>query len=130
MSTSNTTLTVGSTEAIAGDIIYVPVSISDNTGIAGFDLKLNYDSTYLTPLSIERGDVLADGDFSTNLDEDTELDGTITASWSNASNMTEDGTLFIVEFLVSEDMRQVRNGSMAIPMDLSDLILLLHELKL
>lgn len=104
MSTSSIKVTVGDTEAIAGDIIYIPVSITDNTGVAGFDLKLKYDSKYLTPLSVERGDVLADGDFSTNLDEDTELDGTITASWSNASNMIEDGTLFIVEFLISDDV--------------------------
>ena len=105
MSTSNTKLTVESAEALAGDTIYVPVSISDNTGIAGFDFKLNYDSTYLTPISIESGDVLASGDFSTSLDEDAEItDGTITASWSNAINMTEDGTLFVVEFLVSDSV--------------------------
>ena len=116
MSTLNTKLTVGSTEAIAGDIIYVPISISNNTGIAGFDLKLNYDSIYLTPISIERGDVLTDGDFSTSLDENAEVtDGVIIASWSNASNMTEDGTLFIIGFLVSDNVEL--NQTLAVTLD-------------
>ena len=99
-------ITVENTEAVVGDTIYVPISISDNTGIAGFDMQLKYDSQYLTPVSLEKGEILTDGDFSSSIDEEsnTAETDTVTVHWNDASDMTENGTLFTIGFEVSEDV--------------------------
>lgn len=97
-------IAVESFESAPGDIISVPVSITGNEGIAGFDLQLQYDSAYLTPLSMEQGDLLVDGEFSSSLEEENRTeDGTIGVHWSSTSDLAEDDILFTVEFQVSEN---------------------------
>lgn len=107
-------ITVGSTTGVAGKYVNVPVIIDDNPGIAGFSLKLNYDKNSLTPVSIRDGDALADGgtimddkSVISNLHEDdidsSELDY-VTAYWNDNENLTKNGVLFTVQFLISENV--------------------------
>lgn len=101
----STSVTVEGFPGVAGESVYVPVDISGNTGIAGFNFKLSYDKEYLTPVSVMQEDLIEDGNFSSNVTEGTdnsELDY-VNVQWNNADNMKEDGTLFIVEFKVSEN---------------------------
>ena len=105
-STNEVNLTLDSIKATAGDYISIPVTIAENEGIAGFNFRLDYDKNYLTPVAITKGDILADGTFTSNLTEDTdgsELDY-ITAYWNCAYDMTEDGELFVVDFLVNDNV--------------------------
>ena len=104
MSLENISFTVGSAEVTGGDYIYIPVSISNNTGLAGFDLKLTFDNNYLTPVSIIEGDMLKSGTFTSNVIQDADLSELeyVTATWIDSDNMNEDGTLFIVEFMVND----------------------------
>lgn len=96
-------ITVEGFEGMAGDKVYVPVSIAENGGIAGFDLQLTYDSEYLTPVSIEKGELLMDGEFSSNLEEaEGTAPDTIGVHWADTDNLTEDGELFTVEFQIRE----------------------------
>lgn len=105
LSTNEINLEVGNVEASGGEYVSVPVTISENEGIAGFNFKIEYDKNVLTPVSVTKGDALLDGSFMTNLTEDTdgpELDY-VTAYWNNSYNVTDNGELFNVEFLVNEN---------------------------
>lgn len=104
---SITNITVESFDGNAGSSVYIPVTVKDNAGIAGFDIKLSYDKDYLTPVSIEKGDILTDGEFISNLQTEEEAGNAdyVTAFWNNADNLTEDGTLFIAEFLVNDNVQ-------------------------
>lgn len=99
-------ITVEGFEGVAGEYIDIPISIADNPGIAGFSFTLNYDKEKLTPVAIEKSDMLIDGNFASNLDE-TE-DGSnldyVTATWSDTDLITEDGALFNVMFMVNENV--------------------------
>lgn len=99
-------ITVASVEGTNGEYVYVPVTISDNDGIAGFNFAIDYDSEYLTPMSITPGDILLDGEFVSNLSEDADLTEieTITAYWHSSDDVTVDGTLFVIEFLVNDNV--------------------------
>ncbi len=104
MSTNEVKLAMEEIEAGAGEIVTVPVTISDNEGIAGFNFRLDYDRNYLTPISVTKGELLLDGSFTTNLTEETDGEELeyITAYWNSADNMYDDGELFVVEFMVKD----------------------------
>ena len=99
-------ITVEGFEAAAGEYIDIPISITNNPGIAGFNFTINYDKEKLTPVAIEKSDMLIDGNFASNLEETedgSELD-MVTASWSDTDPVTEDGALFNVMFIVSDSV--------------------------
>lgn len=89
----------------AGEYIDVPVTLSKNSGIAGFNFNINYDTSTLTPVSITAGDILSDGTFTSNLLQDINLSHLecVTAYWNNPSNITDNGTLFTIRFKVNEN---------------------------
>ena len=105
MASKEVDISLGEAEVTAGDYISVPVMITGNEGIAGFNFTLNYDKEYLTPVAIEKGEMLVDGNFTSNLTEET--DGSsldyVTAYWNCAYDMVEDGELFSVDFIVSDN---------------------------
>ncbi len=106
MSVPEVNLALENITAEAGESVMVPVTISENDGIAGFNFTLNYDKEYLTPISITKGDILLDGNFTSNLTDDTDgaaLD-CVTAYWNSSYDMADDGELFAVEFLVKENV--------------------------
>lgn len=105
MSAENIDITVESTEAYPGEYISIPVKISNNTGISGFKFVLDYDSEYLTPIAVSNGDILEDGLFTANFDEDTDISELekLVIYWTSADSATSDGTLFTIDFLVSEN---------------------------
>ena len=83
-------------------VVSVPVYIKNNTGIAGLGLTFTYDSEVLTPKEV----VGATG--SENVLTEGMLNDTISTSknnmfkviWSGSSNLTKDGTLFYISFVV------------------------------
>lgn len=89
--------------AMAGEEISVPVTISNNVGIAGSMFSFEYDSRlkYLdTSWDIIKGtDVVS---------ETTSADGmnVVTITSANASNTTEEGMLFSLNFEVPEDVKE------------------------
>ncbi len=89
----------------AGEYVDVPVTLSKNSGIAGFNFNINYDTSALTPVSITAGDILSDGTFTSNLLQDINLSHLecVTAYWNNPSNITDNGTLFTIRFKVNEN---------------------------
>ena len=88
----------------AGEFITVNVNLERNPGLATFSMELEFDKTYLKPLSIAPGSWFANGMLDSNLDplsgysaDDLEY---ITAFWSNRENINNSGTLFTVVFEV------------------------------
>lgn len=116
-------ITVEAFEASAGEYIDIPVKISDNPGIAGFNFTLNYDKEKLTPVGIEKSEMLTDGNFASNLDETgdgAELEN-VTASWSDTDLITEDGALFNVMFVVNENVTAGETVSVEISCETDDM---------
>lgn len=93
---------VGSVRACAGETVTIPVSISDNPGIAAFRISINFDSSKLTPESVESGAVLSKGSLTTNLEEEDFAGNSITVYWENPSDIKDDGELLLLTFSINE----------------------------
>ena len=85
---------VGTVSGEIGDTVTVPVSISNNPGIAGFTFVFDYDASAMTLTGISKGAVLQDGSFTPNVAGKT-------LNWFNAVNVTENGVLFNLTFKLS-----------------------------
>ncbi len=98
-------VTVGVVDASAGSEIEIPVTISENPGISGFKLVINYDKSVMTPKSITKGDILDSGIFQSNLNEGRPADELehVQVTWSNVRNMVENGAIFNVVFEINEN---------------------------
>lgn len=95
---TNTTIILKSASGGPGEKVSVPVEIRENSGIASMRLKVEYDSSMLTPVNVEAGNILAGAQLNASVDED----GIYYVLWSQASDMTENGTLFTIDFTVAE----------------------------
>ncbi|MBQ8005383.1 MAG: hypothetical protein IJ303_03625, partial [Clostridia bacterium] len=52
-------LAISSTQAKAGELLTVSVSVVTNPGIAGMNIKVSFDNDYLTPVSVRSGNALS-----------------------------------------------------------------------
>lgn len=95
----------GDISGAPGETVTVPVTVSDNPGIAAFRLSLLYDNTRLTPEAIEPAPALENGTFTSNIMSggDLSLFDDVTTVWFDASDMTDDGVLFTVRFKIGAD---------------------------
>lgn len=103
--TPDTAIRVGECTAQPGQYVDVPVAIENNSGIAGFHLKLDYTEEYLTPVSIESGNIIG-SDIVSNLPEDeaeAPTLGSLSFQWNEPDNITEDGVLCTVKFKVADN---------------------------
>jgi len=106
--TDATTISIGdiivSAEYVAEDEIEfeIDVSITGNPGFAAFVIRIDYDKSALTALSVERGPVLYEGIFTSNLATASGADW-IQVSFLNAMDIVGDGTLFRIRFSVTGD---------------------------
>lgn len=87
------------------EIVTIPVMLSNNTGIMGYEVELDYDSEYLTPVETINGDIISNSLIDDNCD--IVSDGKITIVGSGSQNYTDDGILFYIRFKVNDEM----NGS-------------------
>ena len=117
------TITVEGFEAVAGDYVDIPITITNNPGIAGFSLTINYDKEKLIPVAIEKSDMLIDGNFASNLDETEDGSGLnqVTATWSDTDLITEDGTLFNIMFVVNDNVAVGETLPVEISYDIDDI---------
>jgi len=96
---------VSSASGEAGDEVEIEITVSNNPGIAGFILTLEFDSELLEfdEESFTPGEILADGKVETNFNEpDADVDS-IKIVWYCAEDFTEDGVVFTMTFTISED---------------------------
>ena len=96
-----------SVESIRGDVgetVDVPVSISQNPGLSGFVLWLEFDPDYLEPVAVTRSELLASGLFMDNLADERQLLSSVNVTWADQSNFTGDGVLYTISFLITREL--------------------------
>lgn len=99
-------ISVSNTAANAGDTVIAVVNTENNPGVALGSIKVKFDNTKLIPVSVTKGDVLSSCWYFTSNLEDDSLDATeleeVTFSWMNVSDLTGNGAIANIEFIVKE----------------------------
>ena len=88
-------------KAMAGNTIAVPIRISGNMGLMGYDMSFTYDDKVLTPVSVTRGNVLTEGFFQDDIEGTTSTNNRFRVSWSHTNQSAENGILFYLNFNVN-----------------------------
>ena len=83
-----------SVQGYAGDEVTIPVTIKQNSGIAGFSYDVNYDSSKLQLKKMTAGTVTKEGTFTTN--------GNV-VNWYTTDNITANGTILNITFTILKD---------------------------
>ena len=81
-----------------GDVITIPVYISNNKGITGYKLFLNYHHEYLTPITVADAGLFP-GTFTCNTDKEDQ----VVVLWNHSDNVFENGHLFDLQFQVNTE---------------------------
>lgn len=101
------TVEIDSVVGRSGEEVTVDVSITNNVGIAGFAIEVQYDNTVLTPVSAIKGDVLTSSVLS-NIDQGGDMTQytSVYTQWSNPSNVMDDGVLYTLTFKINDDAEE------------------------
>ena len=107
-------LAAGSEAVVSGEnvtfdsekIVSVPVNIKNNPGIMGFKISVEFSDSVLALDSIDQGTVTQAGRFSTKKDSEHKT----TVLWNNTSQISNDGSLFILNFVVLDNSK---NGTIS-----------------
>lgn len=89
-----------------GKTVMIPVKITDNPGLMGFKLNVDYDKAALVTPAALRGSVTASGLFNDSIKPDTS--GSFSVIWSDTKNMSSNGTLFVLQFSVPDNVTDGR----------------------
>lgn len=92
-------MTIEPAKASAGDVISVPIKLSENPGIAAGQFYFEYDTKAFTYDSYEKGDILDDYEVS---DAAGKVSCIISAD-DISKNATANGTLITLKFMVKSD---------------------------
>lgn len=98
-----TDITVGSaTGKKVGDVVEIPVTISNNPGITEFVFDISFDSTKLSleTTALEEGNILPAGTLHDNIADPNRDSNKITANFMGVEDFNEDGTLFTLRFKI------------------------------
>jgi len=84
------------------------VSVTNNPGIAGYNIAIEFDSTRITPVSITEGNALSGGMiFISNISGMAEAAladvDTVTAVWGSAADVAADGVIYTIVFSAAEN---------------------------
>lgn len=96
---------LSSAAGAVGDYVDITVSMKNNPGISGISFELGFDKVYFEPVSITASGAAVTPVFSnlTGNGDISKMDS-ITAVWSNASNVTKSSSdLFTVRFKIKEN---------------------------
>ncbi len=89
-------ITLGYATCIAGENVDVPITFTDNPGIAALYFQVFYDTDLLTLSSVEDKEIIDDFQYYDN-------DGTVTLSWEPATdNVFAEGQIAVLHFSVNE----------------------------
>lgn len=91
---------------VVDNTVVTTVSITDNPGIAGYSLRMNFDTDKLVPVSIEQGTVVGGMGVISNIDltEDLSTLENVSAVMASTANVKKDGVMFTVVF-------DIKNGA-------------------
>lgn len=91
------TVAAGTVTGDAGETVQVPVTISADSGVAGYKIVINYDSTKVEAKSC------SDGITMPVVNLENAAAGRVIMTWADSNALTAGGTLFTVEFLIKAD---------------------------
>ncbi len=96
---------IGNVSTKAGDIIDVPVYITETSGVAGFNVSVEFDKNLLEPISITQGEALNAGTLTSNLHQGGDMSrfDNVSAYWVNPYNLKGTGVAFTVSFKVKDE---------------------------
>ena len=92
---------VGSLACNKGDVVSVPIYMSNNPGVTSVNLKIEYNSDYLNLIDIEDGKLLGEAVHSDDYEANP-----YTLSWENdtaTENFLSNGTIATIKFEVAEN---------------------------
>lgn len=98
---NNIKFEVGNVSGRAGEYVDVPIKITENSGVAAYNLKVSYDDS-LVPVSITNN--LSNGTLTSNLQQENFNSDYVTAYWVNPSNNKTIGNAFTIRFKINEDV--------------------------
>ncbi len=107
-----TTITIPTLQAKAGDELFIPVQVKDNQGFASFIIDVTYDKKILTPISVEKDQMLK-GMFVSNLDYQ-QAQSMLREAYVDTTNTSANGTLFTLKFKINGDIQ----GTQAYTLDI------------
>ncbi len=96
---ADTTISIGDFKGDKGDTVKIPVNIDGNIGISTFGFIFEYDSEYLTPVSVENGIWDSDIIFNQNYGENQAF-----ATGAGISNKVGDGVFIYINFKIIKDI--------------------------
>lgn len=79
--------------------VEIPVKIENNTGIMGFSIDVSYDSSVLTPVSVEGSEILI-GMLNDSIE--TSDAGSFIVLYTGSENFNSDGILFTLKFSAND----------------------------
>lgn len=89
----------GQVAGYSGEEVSVPVTITNNPGLATFRFQVEYDANALTPVAVQRGPLLADGALYSN--EEGNDTGLLSFLWYHTQDVRGDGELAVIRFRVA-----------------------------
>ncbi|MDR1542746.1 MAG: chitobiase/beta-hexosaminidase C-terminal domain-containing protein [Clostridiales bacterium] len=95
---ANPVLEAGNVSGMQGSVVDVPVSISNNPGMAGFTINLAFDSSKLTYISASKAIELPDG----ILFSSSQNSSTVKIDWGAINDYSGNGVLFTVRFRIGQ----------------------------
>lgn len=102
LAAANPTISLEKKEAYVGDEVSIAVSIENNPGIWGMDLRISYDKTAMTLISVENGNFYQNSEWTKgNLNADAYTLSYEAGALENIS--TASGTLAILNFKINEN---------------------------
>ena len=102
--------TVGSAEGSKGDIVKIPVKISNNPGFMASLMSFKYDNNVLEYIGYEKGDFLEDYEFSNK-------EGVLKFLGLEENDVSDNGLLFNLKFEIIAD-----SGKSDIKLEIDDVI--------
>ena len=90
---------------VVGNQLFASVSISQNKGLAAFNLQLHYDKTKLKPIEITNSELVAPSNIISNIQQGEDAVADIdyaTALYINPTDFTGDGILYVMSFEILE----------------------------
>lgn len=88
-------------KAMVGDEVNIPFIISNNPGMMGFKVTVNYPKEFSSP-KVVGGEVIAGGMLNDSIVDST--DGSFDIVWTGNENTVLNGTVFTLRFDVSAEM--------------------------
>ena len=92
------TISAENLKAKPGETVTIPVSISNNSGLMGYMISVDYDVNQLSFVNVTCADDWADGNFDFN-----DKGGTVNIVWAGTESIDSNGLLFNLSFKVNDD---------------------------